>query len=93
MTVHGLERAVSGVVAQVDPLHAVAWSGRLEGMVSGSLHQTLEATAKGTKVVRVVELHPRGIMKPLWPLVGLVIRRRIRVGTENVKRFLETHRG
>ena len=88
----GSERRITAVVTEWDPPRAGAFSWRVAGMGSGSICLTLEATAEGTKVVRVVELEPRGFWKLLSPIVGPLFRRRGNADSRNIKRPLEAGR-
>ena len=88
----GFETRIRVSVTEWDPPHTFAFSMTGAGIRSGSLRQTLEATADGTKVVRVSEFEPRGVLKLLWPIVGSFVRRRMDATIPKIKRFLEADR-
>jgi carbon monoxide dehydrogenase subunit G len=88
----GFETRISVTVTEMDPPHTFAFSMTGAGIRSGSLRQTLEATADGTKVVRVSEFEPQGMLKLLWPIVGPFVRRRMDAADPKIKRFLEAGR-
>jgi len=88
----GFETRIRVSVTEWDPPHTFAFSMTGAGIRSGSLRQTLEATADGTKVVRVSEFEPRGVLKLLWPIVGSFVRRRMDATIPKIKRFLEAGR-
>jgi carbon monoxide dehydrogenase subunit G len=89
----GFETRISGAIAEWDPPHNVALSMTGAGIRSGSLRGTLEATADGTKVVRVSELEPRPALKLFWWIVSPLVRRRSHLADQNMKRLLEAGHG
>ena len=93
LVILGFEARASATFTEWEPPHALAFSGRGAGMRSLSLRQILEATADGTRVVRVFEYEPGPILKLLWPIVGPWFRRRHDAGTRNIKQVLEANRG
>ena len=80
-------------VTEWDPPHAFARELKTTLMRSNYERFTLEATADGTKVVRVLEAEPRPILNPLLQIAGPYIRRRLDVQNQNLKRLLEAGRG
>lgn len=89
----GFEGQVSGVVTEWDPPHTITVSGRGLGMQSVFFRETHEATAEGTKVVRVLEFEPRPALKPLFWLLAPLFRRRLDAEMQKLKRLLEASRG
>jgi len=88
----GSERNIIGVVTEWDPPRAATWSGTAAGMGSGSIRQTLDVAADGTKVVRAIEVEPEGIFRLTWPILAISLRRVIRGDPERIKRFIESGR-
>jgi len=89
----GLETQITHTITEWDPPHAFAWSLRFPGLHSASERLTLEATADGTRVVRVHEGEPRVILKVLAPIARPFLRRLIDLQNQNLKRLLEAGRG
>ncbi len=88
----GFETRVSGTVTEWDPPHAVALLGGGMGFRSVSFRETHEATAEGTKIVRVLEWEPRPALKPLFWILVPLFRRRADAMMQDLKRLLEAGR-
>jgi len=93
MVILGFETRISVTVTEMDPPHTFAFSMTGAGIRSGSLRQTLEATADGTKVVRVAELEPRPALNLLFWIIWPLMTRRMDATIPKIKRFLEAGRG
>ena len=93
MAILGFETRISGAIAEWEPPHNAGLSMTGAGIRSGSLRGTLEATADGTKVVRVSELEPRPAFKLFWWVVSPLVRRRQHAADLNMKQLLEAGHG
>jgi uncharacterized protein YndB with AHSA1/START domain len=93
IAVFGLETRLTHTVTEWDAPHTLAWAVRFPGVDSASERYSLEATADGTKVTRVYEGEPRGMLKLLSPIVGALIRRQADAQNQKLKRLLEASRG
>lgn len=93
VVIFGLEARVGGAITEWDPPHAVAFSVKGAGLRSFSLRATLESTADGTKVVRVLEYEPRPAFKLFWWIALPFLRRSAHAHNQNFKRLLESGRG
>lgn len=93
MVILGFETRVSGAFTEWDPPRAFAISLTGAGIQSASFRQTNEATADGTKIVRMIETEPRPAFRPLWWIIGPWFRRREDAAIQNIKRLLEAERG
>ena len=89
----GFETRLSVVMTEWDPPHALAFSLVGAGIRSGSIRQTLKATADGIKATRLAELEPGPILKLLWPILGPYLRRKADAADQKLKRLLEADRG
>ena len=90
----GFETWVKTVVTELDPPHVLAHSAK-DASIAGSFSAriTLGPTAAGTRVVRAVEIEPRGIWKVFLPILGPLLWRQMEAQTRNLKRLLEAGRG
>lgn len=94
MVIFGFETRITSTVTEWDPPRTVTHSVMDSGIVrSGVFRATLEAAGAGTKVVRAVEVEPRGILKLLSPVLGPFMRRQMDAQTQNLKRLLEAGQG
>ncbi len=93
VVIFGLEARVSGAITEWDPPRAVAFSVKGAGFRSFSLRATLEATADGTKVVRVGEFEPQPALKLFWWIALPFLRRSAHAHNQNFKRLLEAGPG
>lgn len=89
MMLLGLEWRIDAVITEWDPPHAMAFSARVWGTRSVNFRQTLEASADGTRVVRVVEVEPRPALKPLWSIYFPLFWRRQDAVAQKIKHLLE----
>lgn len=90
----GFETSIDTVVTEWDPPHAIAHSTSstaTTGPIRGTFRTSLERTPGGTKVVRMAEMEPRGILRRLlWPILWPLLVPRIDAQTRNLKRLLES---
>jgi carbon monoxide dehydrogenase subunit G len=93
MVIFGLEARISGAITEWDPPGAYAWSARGAGCRSISVRLILEATADGTKVVRVGQVDPRPAFKPLWWIALPFLRNTMGTSNQKFKRLLEAGQG
>jgi len=89
----GFEIRVSFRITEFDPPRRGTATFAARPLRSYVVRTTLEPVADGTRVVRSseVELHPA--LKPLTPVLGLVLRRVDRRVLQNLKRTLEAEPG
>lgn len=80
-------------VTEWDPPHAFTRELKSTLLRSNYERFSLEVTADGTKVMRVVEVEPRPILNPLLQISGSYIRHRLIVQNQNLKRVLEAGPG
>lgn len=90
----GFETWIKTVVTELDPPHVLAHSAK-NASIAGpfSARITLDPTAAGTRVVRTVEIEPRGIWKVFLPILRPLLWRQMEAQTRNLKRLLEAGRG
>lgn len=91
LTILGFEMITTGAVTEWDSPHGAVLSVNEGGIFrSGKIRFRMEPSDQGTKLTRVLELEPRGIVRLLWPILGPYIDRRSARGFRNLKRLLET---
>lgn len=92
----GFETSIDTVVTEWDPPRAVTHSisGSAKGglMRSATFRTSLEETPAGTKVMRMADMEPRGILRFLWPMLWPVLVPRMDAQTSTLKRLLEAPR-
>jgi uncharacterized protein YndB with AHSA1/START domain len=89
MAIFGFEARASGEIVEWDPPRDVSFTVHIARIGSGLLRGRLEAMAAGTRMVRVTELEPRPVLKPLFWIAGPLFRRRADAYNQTAKRALE----
>lgn len=92
----GFETSIDTVITEWDPPHAVAHSTpatvKTGPVRSATFRTSLAATGAGTKLVRMADMRPRGLLRVLWPILWPLMVPRMDAQTRNLKRLLEAPR-
>ena len=85
----GFETRLNHTVTEWDPPNAFA--DTMQGRPFRSLTQrgTLEAIGNRTRLVVSTDFELRPALKLLWPLLGPLVRRKMRTGIQGLQRLLE----
>lgn len=89
MAILGFEARARGEIVEWEPPRAVSFTIHIGRIASGLLRGRLEATEAGTRMVRVTELEPRPVLKPLFWIASPLFRRRADAYNQTAKRALE----
>lgn len=90
LSILGFEVTTGGRVMEWDPPRGAALSLTDGVFRSGTLRFAAEPVGQGTRLTRVLELEPRGVLRLFWPLVAPYVDRRSARGFRNLKQLLET---
>jgi len=85
----GFETRNEFVVTEWDPPHVMESTAKGRPFRSFVSRMTLEPTARGTRFASVTDFELQLAMKLIWPLMGPVIRRRLRANGAQVKALIE----